>query len=120
MQALKASLTVRLQKWQDFRRHIALRCKLVFAYHLSHRGYYGKVLFNHDKGTLILKVVTDDQATTHASQAKREKDPRSLSGGEKSFSTICLLLSLWESIGCPLRCLGRFLFSLKPRYHLCQ
>ena len=36
----------------------------------------------------------------------REKDPRSLSGGEKSFSTICLLLSLWESIGCPIRCLG--------------
>ncbi|KAG6896995.1 hypothetical protein C0992_004775 [Termitomyces sp. T32_za158] len=80
--ALKASLTIRLQKWQDFRRHIALRCKLVFAYHLSHRGYYGKVLFNHDKGTLILKVITDDQAATQASQAKREKDPRSLSGDE--------------------------------------
>ncbi|KAG6888731.1 hypothetical protein C0995_006383 [Termitomyces sp. Mi166 len=108
LQALKASLTVRLQRWQDFRRHIALRCKLVFAYHLSHRGYYGKVLFNHDKGTLVLKVVTDDQAATQASQAKREKDPRSLSGGEKSFSTICLLLSLWESIGCPLRCLDEF------------
>ncbi|KAG5721478.1 Structural maintenance of chromosomes protein 6 [Termitomyces sp. T112] len=106
--ALKASLTVRLQRWQDFRRHIALRCKLVFAYHLSHRGYYGKVLFNHDKGSLVLKVVTDDQAATQASQAKREKDPRSLSGGEKSFSTICLLLSLWESIGCPLRCLDEF------------
>ncbi|KAG6919643.1 hypothetical protein DXG01_003507 [Tephrocybe rancida] len=107
--ALKASLTVRLQRWQDFRRHIALRCKLVFGYHLSHRGYYGKVLFNHDAGTLVLKVVTDDQAATQqASQAKREKDPRSLSGGEKSFSTICLLLSLWESIGCPLRCLDEF------------
>ncbi|KAG6853816.1 hypothetical protein C0991_001062 [Blastosporella zonata] len=107
--ALKASLTVRLQRWQDFRRHIALRCKLVFGYHLSHRGYYGKVLFNHDAGTLALKVVTDDQAATQQlSQAKREKDPRSLSGGEKSFSTICLLLSLWESIGCPLRCLDEF------------
>ncbi|KAG6815759.1 hypothetical protein H0H87_011596 [Tephrocybe sp. NHM501043] len=107
--ALKASLTVRLQRWQDFRRHIALRCKLVFGYHLSHRGYYGKVLFNHDQGTLALKVVTDDQAATQQlSQAKREKDPRSLSGGEKSFSTICLLLSLWESIGCPLRCLDEF------------
>ena len=36
------------------------------------------------------------------------KDTRALSGGEKSFSTICLLLSLWESIGCPIRCLGGF------------
>lgn len=47
---------------------------------------------------------TDDQNLTQNNN--REKDPRSLSGGEKSFSTICLLLSLWESIGCPIRCLG--------------
>ncbi|KII86908.1 hypothetical protein PLICRDRAFT_164325 [Plicaturopsis crispa FD-325 SS-3] len=102
--ALKSSLVVRLAKWQEFRRHIALRCKLVFQYHLSNRGYYGKVLFDHMAGTLQLKVQTDDQT---ASQG-RDKDPRSLSGGEKSFSTICLLLSLWESIGCPLRCLDEF------------
>ncbi|TFK33017.1 P-loop containing nucleoside triphosphate hydrolase protein [Crucibulum laeve] len=103
--ALKASLIVRLARWQEFRRHIALRCKLVFQYHLSHRGYFGKVLFNHEQGTLTLKVQTDDQIAT---QGSRDKDPRSLSGGEKSFSTICLLLSLWESIGCPLRCLDEF------------
>lgn len=56
LQALKASLIVRLSRWQEFRRHIALRCKLVFGYHLSQRGYYGKVLFDHEKGTLQLKV----------------------------------------------------------------
>lgn len=50
---------------------------------------------------------TDDQAS-HVGD--KEKDPRSLSGGEKSFSTICLLLALWESIGCPIRCLGTFFF----------
>ncbi|KAJ6508481.1 hypothetical protein C8R45DRAFT_444577 [Mycena sanguinolenta] len=103
--ALKASLIVRLSRWQEFRRHIALRCKLVFGYHLSNRGYFGKVLFDHDKGTLQLRVKTDDQVAT---KGGRDKDPRSLSGGEKSFSTICLLLSLWESIGCPLRCLDEF------------
>ncbi|KAF8073492.1 hypothetical protein FPV67DRAFT_1576115 [Lyophyllum atratum] len=105
---LRSSLIVRLQKWQEFRRHIALRCKLVFGYHLSHRGYYGKALFNHELGQLILRVQTDDQTQVTSTQSTREKDPRSLSGGEKSFSTICLLLSLWESIGCPLRCLDEF------------
>ncbi|KAJ3497858.1 hypothetical protein NLJ89_g10296 [Agrocybe chaxingu] len=103
--ALKASLLVRLARWQEFRRHIALRCKHVFQYHLSNRGYYGKILFNHVAGTLQLRVQTDDQLQT---QGTRDKDPRSLSGGEKSFSTICLLLSLWDSIGCPLRCLDEF------------
>ncbi|KAH7914283.1 hypothetical protein BJ138DRAFT_1000546, partial [Hygrophoropsis aurantiaca] len=107
--ALRKSLVIRLSRWQEFRRHIALRCKLVFQYHLSNRGYYGKVLFDHQNQTLQLKVCqlvqTDDQAAT---QGGRDKDPRSLSGGEKSFSTICLLLSLWDSIGCPLRCLDEF------------
>ncbi|PPR03753.1 hypothetical protein CVT26_005793 [Gymnopilus dilepis] len=102
--ALKASLIIRLGRWQEFRRHIALRCKHVFQYHLSRRGYYGKILFDHQAGHLNLRVQTDDQLT----QGAREKDPRSLSGGEKSFSTICLLLSLWECIGCPLRCLDEF------------
>jgi hypothetical protein len=56
------------------------------------------------------KVQTDDQAGTQG----RDKDPRSLSGGEKSFATICLLLSLWDSIGCPLRCLGKTLPIMLP------
>lgn len=55
-QALKQSLRLRLEKWHDFRRHIAFRCKVVFQYHLSNRGYFGKVLFNHHDGTLQLKV----------------------------------------------------------------
>jgi len=101
-QALRKSLLIRMDRWHEFRRHIALRCKLVFQFHLSQRGYYGKVLFDHVHQTLQLKVQTDDQTLTQG----RDKDPRSLSGGEKSFSTICLLLSLWDSIGCPLRCLG--------------
>ncbi|KAI8978840.1 P-loop containing nucleoside triphosphate hydrolase protein [Trametes punicea] len=102
--ALRKSVKVRLARWHEFRRHIALRCKVYFAYHLSNRGYFGKVLFDHVNGKLDLRVQTDDQTATQ--QDARDKDPRSLSGGEKSFSTICLLLSLWESIGCPIRCLG--------------
>ncbi|KAJ3918572.1 P-loop containing nucleoside triphosphate hydrolase protein [Lentinula edodes] len=103
---LRASLAARLSRWQEFRRHIALRCKMVFRYNLSQRGYFGNILFNHSEQTLSLKVQTDDQLSTQ--DGSKEKDPRSLSGGEKSFSTICLLLSLWESIGCPLRCLDEF------------
>jgi len=55
-QRLKQSLVIRLDKWHEFRRHIALRCKLVFQYHLSNRGYFGKVLFDHVNQTLQLKV----------------------------------------------------------------
>ncbi|KAI5122964.1 hypothetical protein M0805_006843 [Coniferiporia weirii] len=101
---LKQSVVFRLNRWHDFRRHIALRTKLQFQYHLANRAYFGKVLFDHDKQRLELKVQTDDQAATQG----MNKDPKSLSGGEKSFSTICLLLALWEAIGCPIRCLDEF------------
>ena len=33
------------------------------------------------------------------------RQAKTLSGGEKSFSQICLLLSLWEAVGAPIRCL---------------
>ncbi|KZV67077.1 P-loop containing nucleoside triphosphate hydrolase protein [Peniophora sp. CONT] len=106
---LKKSVKTRVQKWLDFRRHIAFRCKVTFQYHLSNRGYFGKVIFDHINHTLDLKVQTDDvNATQGAPAGSRERDPRALSGGEKSFSTICLLLAMWESIGSPIRCLDEF------------
>ena len=36
------------------------------------------------------------------------REAKTLSGGEKSFSTICLLLSIWEAMGSPIRCLDEF------------
>jgi chromosome segregation ATPase len=37
-----------------------------------------------------------------------DKDPKALSGGEKSYATICLLLALWESMASPFRALDEF------------
>ncbi|KAG4304636.1 hypothetical protein PORY_002029 [Pneumocystis oryctolagi] len=38
----------------------------------------------------------------------KNNSSRGLSGGEKSFSTVCLLLSIWEAMGSPIRCLDEF------------
>lgn len=74
---------------------------------MSTRNYTGKIIFDHSQGKLDLKVQTDD--TTHVgASTQREKDPKALSGGEKSYAQICLLLALWESIGSPIRCLDEF------------
>jgi len=36
------------------------------------------------------------------------KDARALSGGETSFTTLCLILAIWGNVKSPLRCLDEF------------
>ncbi|RIB25292.1 hypothetical protein C2G38_1956627, partial [Gigaspora rosea] len=81
-------------KGRNFRTFISVRARIQFSYQLSKRGYTGKLLFDHHNKKLNLR--------------NTDKDPKSLSVGEKSFSTICLLLALWEAMGCPIRCLDEF------------
>ncbi|KAH7097691.1 P-loop containing nucleoside triphosphate hydrolase protein [Auriculariales sp. MPI-PUGE-AT-0066] len=115
-QDFERGITRRKRLWLQWRWYMAARCKVLFLFHLNNRGFYGKILFDHDNARLALRVKTDTSAQPESAGsskkgavvASKDKDPKSLSGGEKSFSTICLLLSLWESIGCPIRCLDEF------------
>ncbi|CAG8453598.1 23060_t:CDS:10 [Dentiscutata erythropus] len=91
---LKSALHSRMQKWRNFRTFISVRARIQFTYQLSKRGYTGKLLFEHQNKRLNLRVQIEEQTNQSS-----DKDPKSLSGGEKSFSTICLLLALWEAMG---------------------
>jgi len=41
-------------------------------------------------------------------EGQGSKDTKTLSGGEKSFSTACFLLALWEAMECPFRALDEY------------
>ena len=58
---------------------------------------------SHQDKELDIKIEPDLSKASDAGRAAK-----TLSGGEKSFSTICLLLSVWEAIGSPIRCLDEF------------
>ncbi|CEI95165.1 hypothetical protein RMCBS344292_09361 [Rhizopus microsporus] len=102
--ALGKMLSHRVERWETFRDYIALAAKTYFAYYLLKRGDEGTLKFNHRAKKLDIRVATGDQY----SKGSRQKDSRSLSGGEKSYSQISLLLSLWQSISSPVICLDEF------------
>ncbi|KAF8940184.1 P-loop containing nucleoside triphosphate hydrolase protein [Dissophora ornata] len=104
---LKSTLNDRLSRWRQFRQQMSVRSKTNFCLQLSQRGYSGELEFNHQEKKLTIRVETEDQHSGRAGVA-RDKDPKSLSGGEKSFSTICLLLALWDSMSSSIRCLDEF------------
>ncbi|XP_072500099.1 structural maintenance of chromosomes protein 6 [Notamacropus eugenii] len=95
-------MTQRYKTYQQFRRCLTLRCKLYFDNLLSQRAYSGKMLFDHKNETLAITVQPGEG--NHASFS----DMRSLSGGERSFSTVCFILSLWSIAESPFRCLDEF------------
>lgn len=103
LQLLKLSFMKRISMFRRFQRHISARSRINFNYLLSERAFRGKLTIDHIAKQLDVHVEPDE--TTKSSRGRQTK---TLSGGEKSFSSICLLLSLWEAMGAPLRCLDEF------------
>ncbi|PGH01414.1 hypothetical protein GX51_05221 [Blastomyces parvus] len=102
-QTFKITLTNRRKRWEKFRSLITAQAKLQFTYLLSERSFRGQILSDHTKKLLDIQIepdITKDSA--------KGRNAKTLSGGEKSFSQICLLLSLWEAMGSPIRCLDEF------------
>ena len=100
---LKRAIEDRLDRWRQFQRQISARVRIQFTYLLSERGFRGKIILDHKNRKIDIQVEPDE--TRKSSSGRNTK---TLSGGEKSFSSICMLLSVWEAIGSPIRCLDEF------------
>ena len=83
---------------------IAHRTRVYFARSLQERDYDGTLKFNHDSEELEINVRVD----RHTEESKSTKNTKSLSGGERSFTTVCFIMSLWEAMEAPFRCLDEF------------
>lgn len=89
----------RTERWLEMRKYIALSASGHFRYYMDKRGDDGVLKFNHNKQKLEMRVLTGDQ---NNKAGARRKDSKSLSGGEKSFSQVSLLLALWQGISSPI------------------
>ncbi|OCT81266.1 structural maintenance of chromosomes protein 6 isoform X2 [Xenopus laevis] len=102
IRSLDEIMTQRCQSYKQFRRSLTLRCKCYFNWLLSQRAYSGKIQFDHKDETLSITVQPGEGNKAELS------DMKCLSGGERSFSTVCFILSLWSIAESPFRCLDEF------------
>ncbi|NXI01462.1 SMC6 protein, partial [Pachycephala philippinensis] len=95
-------MTERLKVYRQFLRTLSMRCKLHFEHLLRIRGCSGKIMFDHKNETLSIRVQPREEEKT------TRTDLKCLSGGERSFSTVCFILSLWNISESPFRCMDEF------------
>ncbi|EMD68806.1 hypothetical protein COCSADRAFT_109770 [Bipolaris sorokiniana ND90Pr] len=100
---LITTLNNRRNRWKQFRSGISVRARVTFNYLLSERKFRGTLSIDHQKALLDIHVQPDIME-----RSGDGRQTKTLSGGEKSYSTVCLLLSLWDAMGSPIRCLDEF------------
>uniref|UniRef100_A0A8D0AKB4 Structural maintenance of chromosomes protein 6 n=1 Tax=Sander lucioperca TaxID=283035 RepID=A0A8D0AKB4_SANLU len=99
---IKSLSNVMNHRLQVYAELLSARCKYYFDSMLAQRRYTGSMTFDHKNETLSISVQPGQGNKADLS------DMRSLSGGERSFSTVCFVLSLWAITEAPFRCLDEF------------
>lgn len=79
----------RTKMWGTKLKHNAKVISKNFDIYLQSKGFAGTVKFDHKNHTLHLACQTDN-----SNDESRVSDVRQLSGGERSYTTLCLLLAL--------------------------
>lgn len=67
---------------------LTTRLKQKFRSNLANKGFSGRLIIDHKARTLEMEITPTNR--------QEQKDTSSLSGGERSFSTVSLLMSMWN------------------------
>ncbi|RLN64578.1 hypothetical protein BBJ29_006733 [Phytophthora kernoviae] len=105
LERIRSMLEERKRVWQILRKEIAHRTSMGFNKFMCLNNFAGKLKFRHDAQRLDIAVLQNEKGASRASQVT---DMKELSGGERSYTQVSLLLALGESIECPFRVMDEF------------
>ncbi|PKA46461.1 Structural maintenance of chromosomes protein 2-1 [Apostasia shenzhenica] len=103
LKACQKSLELR---WSKFHRNAnCLKRELTWKFnaHLLKKGISGKITVDYEKKILSVEVKMPQDASGNS-----VRDTRGLSGGERSFSTLCFALALHDMTEAPFRAMDEF------------
>ncbi|XP_035206679.1 structural maintenance of chromosomes protein 6-like [Stegodyphus dumicola] len=104
----------RSKKFANILKNTKLCLSMNFITYLNSSGFVGDLIFDDNQETLIIEAAPRDSESD-----KHAQTLYALSGGERSFISICFLLSLWEGLEMPFRILDEFdIFMDSQNRHL--
>ncbi|KAG6592579.1 ABC transporter SMC family [Phytophthora cinnamomi] len=98
-------LKERKTTWNRFRTALSRRTSNEFSKYMMKNNFVGKLKFRHEEQQVEIAVLQNEQGATSASQMT---DMKELSGGERSYTQVALLLALGKSTECPFRIMDEF------------
>ncbi|XP_077547085.1 structural maintenance of chromosomes 6 [Haemaphysalis longicornis] len=105
---MKAMTVERQNKYVILCQQTVLRLRLMFSSTLIQQNFTGSLDFDHDRETLHIRVEPRKDRAAASGQSAAPQDLKALSGGERSFSTVCFVLALWDTMECPFRIMDEF------------
>ncbi|KAE9321874.1 hypothetical protein PR003_g17364 [Phytophthora rubi] len=102
---IRSMLAERKETWDRFRAAVSRRTANEFSEYMRHGDFAGKLKFRHSNECLEITVLQNEKGATSASQMT---DMKELSGGERSYTQVALLLALGKITECPFRIMDEF------------
>lgn len=103
LHACQKALNLRRSKFERNANLLKRQLTWHFNTHLGRKGMSGKIKIDDRERTLAIEVKMPQDASSST-----VRDTRGLSGGERSFSTLCFTLSLHEMTEAPFRAMDEF------------
>ncbi|MCL7034542.1 hypothetical protein MKW94_013465 [Papaver nudicaule] len=103
LEACQKALELRVTKFDRNANLLKRQLTWQFNKHLSNKNISGHVKVSYEEKTLALEVKMPQDTSNN-----NVRDTRGLSGGERSFSTLCFALALHEMTEAPFRAMDEF------------
>lgn len=103
LKMLNDSRIKRFRFIKHLKRHMAMKVMFTFQSLLSYRQFTGDISIDHGERKLCLSVCPRDPNVEGSIS-----NTKALSGGERSFSTVAFLLSLWSCVDHPFYLLDEY------------
>nr|CAD7586499.1 unnamed protein product [Timema genevievae] len=97
---LNKTMVIRNKWYSLIEKHWAHQLEVAFASLMGNRGFEGVITIDFERETLTMKVAPGNKQAVQATE--------SLSGGERSFSTVSFIMALWNIVQPPFYFLDEF------------